>query len=1157
MLSNEEMEENNSSPKAAVSAQMNKQATDYSQIEERPESTDLSCVSKATERSKTEPVDFSNFSSESQIQMKQDGPGSSQENRVSMQSKDEPIQFKEREPAGNKNQMDLETPEPPQPTCVSMFAGSTEQSKDESTEPKRRRPSLLEMLARLSTFSNQRSEAFRDPKEHLDSVCMVLEDDIISFVRTELQKMKNILSPEGSSCPKVDDETAGNEEQRSDNRDAFLKITLNFLKRRNEKQLADSLQNKTQAAICQVKLKSSLAKRCQYLFEGNSWRGKLTPVNQIYTELNVTEQETGEVDNEHEVQQTEAASLKPDDPETTISCEDIFKPGRDEQIRTLVTKGAAGIGKTLLTQKYTLDWAEGKTNRNIQFIFPFTFRELNLLKSQSITLVGLIHQFFPEIRKAGICSFEEFQIVFIFDGLDELQPPLDFHHTPVLIDVTEPSSVHTILVNLIRGKLLPSAHLWITTRPAAVHQIPIQYVDSEKEIRGFTDQRKKEYFRKRFQDKEHTNKIISHIETSRSLHTMCHIPVFCWITATVLDQVLKENKKTEMPKTLTELYIHFLVVQVSQDNEKYHKKVLTTDAIWNPETEKIFLAIGKLAFGQLEKRNLLFYEEDLKEYGIDINTASAYPGVFTETFKEESVLNRKRLFCFVHRSIQEFLAALYVFLVFMKTGDNLMRRSRSALQPESKFKQFYQSAVDKALESPDGYLDMFTRFLLGLSLKTNQDLLQGLLQKTKNAPQVQKTLVQHIKKNIRVCPSVEKSIRMFHWLNELNDHSLEEEIRLYLSGKVLEKELTSSQWSALIFVLLSSQKVLDVFDFKKFSKSKEALVWLAPVVKASKKSLLCSCNLSQRSSIHVVPVLTAENSCLRELDLSDNDLHDEGVDLLSFGLRSPKCRLKVLSLSGCLVTEKGCDYLASALTSNPSYLRELDLSFNHPGESGLDAFSAGLQDPNWKLKTLKADHCGKHRLNPSPQRFFLEQLLDPNTANRNLVLLPDNKHVKAVKEEQPYPDHPERFDTWKQVLCTDGLTGRCYWEVQWIGTVRIGLSYKGIRRKGEDDECCIGGNDQSWALSCSPQSFTAWHNNTPTEIKPLEKTNSNRLAVYLNWSAGTVSFYSLPGIVSSIKKIHLHTFETTFTEPLYAAFGFEQTQELQDESSSVSLIQVE
>ncbi|XP_054879562.1 cytolytic toxin-beta-like [Poeciliopsis prolifica] len=304
-------------------------------------------------------------------------------------------------------------------------------------------------------------------------------------------------------------------------------------------------------------------------------------------------------------------------------------------------------------------------------------------------------------------------------------------------------------------------------------------------------------------------------------------------------------------------------------------------------------------------------------------------------------------------------------------------------------------------------------------------------------------------------------------------------------------------------------------------------------------------------------MLTAENSCLRELDLSDNDLHDEGVDLLSYGLRSPTCRLEVLRLSGCLVTERGCASLASALTSNPSYLRELDLSFNHPGESGLDGFTAGLQDPTWKLKTLRADHCGKHRLFPSPQRFFLEQMVDPNTANRNLILSLDHKQMMAVKEELPYPDNPERFDTRKQVLCTDGLTGRCYWEVQWEGTVRIGLSYKGIRRKGEGDECCIGGNYQSWALSCSPQSFTAWHNNTPTEIKQFENTNSNSLGVYLDWSAGTVSFYSLPDIVSSMKKIHLHTFQTTFTDPLYAAFGFEQTQEGEDESSSVSLMQVE
>lgn len=591
----------------------------------------------------------------------------------------------------------------------------------------------------------------------------------------------------------------------------------------------------TQAAIGQGKLKSNLNRKFQHFFEGNVQGGGPTFVNQIYTELRITEWGKGEINDGHVVQQMEAASCKPDGSETTIICKDIFKPGRDGQIRTLVTKGVAGIGKTVLTQKYILDWAEGKTNNNIQFIFPFTFRELNLLKSKLLSLVGLIHYFFPEIKEAGVCQFEEFLVVFIFDGLDELQPPLNFHDTQILTDVTEPASIHMLLVNLIRGKLLPSACVWITTRPAEANLIPFQYVDIETEVRGFTDLRKEEYFRKRYQDKDKANRIISHIETLKSLHVMCHIPVFTWITATVLDQVLNDKEKTELPKTLTELYIHFLVIQVKQDSAKYKK--MLTDLIWNSDTKNIILALGKLAYEQLEKRNLIFCEEELKVYDIDVNTASAYIGLFTEIFKEDRMLNQERMFCFVHRSIQEFLAALYVFLVFLKTGDNLLKRNRMLLQLESKFKQFYQSAVDKALESPNGYLDMFTRFLLGLSWKTNQDLLRGLIKKNTHVPPVQEMVIQYIKKNIRTCPSAEKSIRMFYWLNELNDHSLEEEIQLYLRGNMYAEELTSSQWSALVFVLLSSQKTIDIFDLKKFPKSEEALVWLLPVVKASKKSL--------------------------------------------------------------------------------------------------------------------------------------------------------------------------------------------------------------------------------------------------------------------------------------------------------------------------------
>ncbi|XP_017259535.2 protein NLRC3 [Kryptolebias marmoratus] len=1038
--------------------------------------------------------------------------------------------------------------DPSGPSCVSL---KSDQSKMEPIEFQGGGHSDHNIFSHTSSCVYQTD---------LDSIFKVLEDDIATFVKAELKRIKNILSPEGSERPKeVNEETNGEEERKKSNRDAFLKIALNFLRRRKHEQLADALQNKTHVMISQRRIKTNLTRRFQCLLEGNSqsWSSKF--VNQIYTELYITRHGGQEVNNQPEVQQIEATSWIPASSETTITCEDIFNPGREEPIRTLMTKGVSGIGKTVFTQKYILDWAEDKTNHNIHFIFPFTFRELNLLNDKTYSLVGLIHYFFAELKYARICNFEEFQVMFIFDGLDECRPPLDFHNTQVLTDITEPASVHVLITNLIKGKLLPSSGLWITTRPAAANQVPPEYVDMVTEIRGFTDIQKEEYFGKNFRHEEQASRIISHIKTSQSLHTMCRIPIFCWITATVLDHVLKVKEKKELPKTLTELYIHFLVVQAQLDNAKYHTKP-ETDTLWNAETKKIILALGKLAFEQLEIGNLMFYKDDLKRYGIDLNTASVYSGMFTETLNGESGLNHERLFCFVHLSIHEFLAALYVFLKFMNSGVNLLRKRRMAARQDAKVEQLYQNAVDKALESPNGYLDMFARFLLGLSLKDNQTHLRGLMKSRGKNSQVKEMLVQYIKKKISFCPSPEKSIRMFYWLNELNDYSLESEIQQHLKGSDFAKELTPSQWSALAFILLSSQKDLEMFDLKKFSASKEALVWLLPVVKASNKSLLSDCNLSWRSCISLMPALTSDNSCLRVLDLSNNNLHDAGVNILSQGLRSLKCRLEVLSLSGCQVREEGCASLASALSCNPSHLRELDLSFNHPGESGLNGLSAGLQNPDWKLQTLKTDHCGKCRLNPSPQRFFCELTLDPNTANRNL-LLSEDKHVLVVKQKQQYPDHPERFDSWKQVLCSEGFTGRCYWEVRWKGSVRIGVAYKGIKRKGDSEECCIGRNNHSWSVFCTSLGISVWHNNTQSEIKILPTPDSDRIAVYLDWSAGTVSFYCLPGVVSSIKKIHLHTFQAAFTEPLYPAFGFGQTFEFEKDStllsSSVLLLEVD
>ncbi|KAM4560485.1 NLR family CARD domain-containing protein 3-like, partial [Odontesthes bonariensis] len=884
---------------------------------------------------------------------------------------------------------------------------------------------------------------------------------------------------------------------------------------------------------CGRKLKSALKKKFQCVFEGIPKAGKPTLLNQIYTELYITEGGAGEVNDEHEVRQIEAASRKAGRAETSIRQEDIFKgpPGRDEPIRTVMTKGVAGIGKTVLTQKFTLDWAEGKANQDIQFMFPFTFRELNVLKERKFSLVELVHHFFTETKAAGICSFEQFQVVFIFDGLDECRLPLDFHSKEPLTDATEPTSVDVLLTNLIRGKLLPSARLWITTRPAAANQIPSGCVGMVTEVRGFTDPQKKEYFRKRFKKKKQASRIISHIQTSRSLHIMCHIPVFCWITATVLEDVLETRDGAELPSTLTEMYIHFLVVQAKVKKLKYDGGA-ETDPHWSPESRKMIESLGKLAFEQLQKGNLIFYKSDLTECGIDISAASVYSGVFTQIFREERGLYQEKVFCFIHLSVQEFLAALHVHLTFINSGLNLMGKDEESKRPKVLDLNYLNRwAVYRALESPNGHLDLFLRFLLGLSLQTNQRLLRGLLTQTGSSSQTNQKTVDYIKKKISGNLSAERSINLFHCLNELNDRSLVEEIQQALSsGSLSTDELSPAQWSALGFILLSSGKHLDVFDLKKYSASEEALLRLLPVVKASNKALLSGCNLSERSCAALSSALSSQSSSLTELGLSNNNLQDSGVKQLSDGLKSPNCRLETLSLSGCLITEEGCASLAEAVTSNPSHLRELDLSYNHPGDSGEKLLRAALKDPH----TLRVEPAGERWLTPGLRKYSCQLTIDTNTVNRDLKLSDNNREVTHVEKVQSYPDHPDRFDVWPQLLCRNVLTGRSYCEVKWRGRVEISVSYRGISRRGGDTDCLFGWNDQSWSLSCSDGGkYSVCHSKRVTHIS--SSSVSNRAAVYVDRPAGTLSFYR----VSSDTLIHLHTFSTTFTEePLHPGFRF-------------------
>uniref|UniRef100_A0A674DEF9 B30.2/SPRY domain-containing protein n=1 Tax=Salmo trutta TaxID=8032 RepID=A0A674DEF9_SALTR len=851
-----------------------------------------------------------------------------------------------------------------------------------------------------------------------------------------------------------------------------------------------------------------LKKKFQCVFEGIAQQGNPTLLNKIYTELYITEGGTGEVNNEHELRQIETTTRKQARPETAVKCNDIFKPltGQDKHIRTVLTKGVAGIGKTVSVQKFILDWAEGKANQDVQF--------------DKHTFIELLNHFSMESKQSRISNYNKYKVLFIFDGLDECRLPLDFQKNKICWDVTKSTSVDVLLTNLIKGNLLPSALLWITTRPAAANKIPSWCVDQVTEVRGFNDPQKEEYFRKRFSEEDLANRIISHIKTSRSLHIMCHIPVFCWISATVLENLLK-HKREEMPKTLTEMYTHLVEFHTKQKNEKYLGKE-ETDPHLNNES---ILSLGKVDFQQLVKGNLIFYEEDLKEAGIDVNEASVYSGLCTQLFKEECGLYQDKVYCFVHLSIQEFLAAVYVFLSFINNNENLMAepqstsKNLSALFRDRSEVTVYKSAVDKALQSETGNLDLFLRFLLGLSLESNQKHLRGLLTKTRSSSQSHEETVKYIKEKIRENPSPERSINLFHCLNELNDHSLVEEVQSYLrSGSLSRDNLSPAQWSALVFVLLTSEKELDVFDLKKYSRSEECLLRLMPVVKASRAALLSGCLVTEEGCASLVSALRSNPSHLRELDLSNNDLKDSGVKLLSAGLGNPHCVCKLLTstvcikissnkrLSGCGVTEEGCASLVSALRSNPSHLRELDLSYNHPGDSGVRLLSAGLEDPHCRLEKLNVEHGGENRMKPGLRKYVCDLTLDPNTVNRLLSLSEENRKVTCRTEEQPYPDHPERFEDCRQVLCREGLTGRCYWEAEWSGGgAVIGVTYKGISRRGWGNNCCLGGNDKSWSLFCSDNSYIARHNNNSTAID-VPSSSSHRVGVYLDWSAGTLSF---------------------------------------------------
>uniref|UniRef100_A0A672HGQ4 NACHT domain-containing protein n=2 Tax=Salarias fasciatus TaxID=181472 RepID=A0A672HGQ4_SALFA len=695
-----------------------------------------------------------------------------------------------------------------------------------------------------------------------------------------------------------------------------------------------------------VEYKESLRRRYEHGTEGSDELGGGRLFSTIYSELHIIERLNEELQREPELMQPESASRKESLHHPAIQCQDIFKPLAQQQkhIRVVLTSGVAGSGKTFLVHKFTLDWAEGLENQDVGVLVVLSFRELNLMGEQAYSLLTLLRAFHPTFHKVTAEELAVCKLLFIFDGLDESRLSLDFSSTQLLLDVSQQSSVSGLLTNLIRGNLLPSARVWITSRPAAAHQIPPSCVDRITEVRGFRDAQKEEYFRKRLSDEELCRKTISHIQTSRSLNTMCGLPVFCWVTAAVLEHMLTTEPRGELPQSLNDMYSHFVLVQMQKNRLKHQEGQETSPQEPTEVDGELLLNLSQMDFEHGEKGRVTF-QDVLEQCGLDLTKDLLY-----------SVCTQVLL------SIREFLAAGDVFFWFASKKKCVLKSVLTGDDHDfPSLVNFLEIMLLKSLRSQKSHLDLFFRFLYGLTLKSNRVLCGSLLGRTRRSPETTKGVLKKLKEISADEMSLDSRINIFRSLTEMRDLSVHQQIQEFLkSKKISDMEFSETHCVGLAHIIQESDLVMEEVHMKEYNTTHGTPWILGPLLRNCRKAVLDGFFMYPSQFDVIIPALKSDSSHLKHLIIKDFYLLDPAPQFLSAGLESPNCKLETLRLSHCRITETSYPLIFSALKSNPSllkHLKHLEISLNALPDSAVEHLCGVLESPLCRLETLELKTC--------------------------------------------------------------------------------------------------------------------------------------------------------------------------------------------------------